>query len=260
MHRPRFVFGFTALFLTTGIVVIAEQGHGGGPKPQRPTTPQATTAVKPSAAVPPKGAEPAASQKMMKPATAPKAMKPAAPQKPVKTTQASQMKAATPDKASTAKVAKTDKTKPTTAVAATTPTTANVALTPVQEKLKKNTNLATKLTARLPAGTDLMAAAAGFRNLGQFVAAVNVSNNLGIPFADLKTRMVTDGKSLGQAIQALKPVASPTVEAQHAEYDARGMIADSEQQPTSAAVPVTAPSSAAATTSKTKTTTKKPMH
>jgi hypothetical protein len=76
-----------------------------------------------------------------------------------------------------------------------------------------------------------MAASAGFRNLGQFVAAVNVSSNLGIPFDQLKTKMVTDGKSLGQAIQLLKPVASATIEAQHAEYDARGMIADSEKQP-----------------------------
>jgi hypothetical protein len=125
-----------------------------------------------------------------------------------------------------------------------------VALTPVQQKLQKNTNLASKLTSRLPAGTDLMTAAAGFRNLGQFVAAVNVSNNLGIPFAQLKTKMVTENKSLGQAIQVLKPVASATVEAQHAEYDARGMIADSEQQPqTVTAVPTTTTT----TTSKTKT-------
>jgi sensor domain CHASE-containing protein len=75
-----------------------------------------------------------------------------------------------------------------------------------------------------------MAASAGFRNLGQFVAAVNVSNNLGISFTELKTRMVTDGMSLGQAIQSVRPLtASPTIEAQRAEYDARGMIVDSDQ-------------------------------
>ena len=74
----------------------------------------------------------------------------------------------------------------------------------MQQKLQKNTNLAGKLQSRLPAGTDLNTAAAGFRNLGQFVAAVNVSNNLGLDFTTLKTAMVTDGKSLGQAIQSQK--------------------------------------------------------
>ena len=113
-------------------------------------------------------------------------------------------------------------------------------LTPVQQKLQQNTNLAAKLRSRLPAGTDLMTASAGFRNLGQFVAAVNVSNNLNIPFADLKTKMVTDGKSLGQSIQALRPVASATVEAQRAEYDARTMIAERETAaPTSDATTAT---------------------
>ena len=111
-------------------------------------------------------------------------------------------------------------------------TTNNVVLTPVQQKLTKNTNLASKLQSRLPAGTDLMKAADGFRNLGQFVAAVNVSNNLDIPFTRLKTQMVEENLSLGQAIQKLKPTASGTVEAQRAEYDAQGMIYQSEQQNT----------------------------
>jgi hypothetical protein len=53
-----------------------------------------------------------------------------------------------------------------------------VPLTKVQQKLQRNTNLAAKLQGRLPAGADLMTAASGFKNLGQFVAAVNVSNNL----------------------------------------------------------------------------------
>jgi len=119
----------------------------------------------------------------------------------------------------------------TTGASGTTSTTTSgsgtgpaVTLTPVQQKLQKNTNLANKLQGRLPAGTDLMTASSGFRNLGQFVAAVNVSNNLGIPFTQLKTRMVDDGMSLGQSIQALKPTANSTVEASHAEHDADVMI------------------------------------
>lgn len=97
------------------------------------------------------------------------------------------------------------------------PTTTTVTLTPVQQKLQRNTNLAAKLESRLPKGTDLMLAAEGFRNLGQFVAAVNVSNNLKIPFADLKMSMVDEGNSLGQSIKTLRPTADAAREVSIAE-------------------------------------------
>ena len=118
-------------------------------------------------------------------------------------------------------------------VATTTPATTPTgpALTPVQQKLQRNTNLASKLQTRLPAGTDLNAAAAGFRNLGQFVAAVNVSNNLGLDFTTLKTAMVVDGKSLGQAIQAQKSTVDGSTVAARAERDADSMIRSTEQSP-----------------------------
>jgi hypothetical protein len=118
-----------------------------------------------------------------------------------------------------------------TATTGTTTTTGTtIPLTPVQQKLQKNTNLAAKLQSRLPAGTDLNTAAAGFRNLGQFVAAVNVSNNLGLDFTTLKTAMVTDGKSLGQAIQSQTgTTVNATEQAQRAERDADTMIRSSEQ-------------------------------
>jgi hypothetical protein len=118
----------------------------------------------------------------------------------------------------------------------TTPTTSptaptGAALTPVQQKLQQNTNLASKLQSRLPPGTDLNTAAAGFRNLGQFVAAVNVSNNLGLDFPTLKTAMVTDGKSLGQAIQAQKSTVDGTAVATRAEHDADTEIRSTEKAP-----------------------------
>jgi len=118
----------------------------------------------------------------------------------------------------------------------TTPTTSptaptGAALTPVQQKLQQNTNLASKLQSRLPPGTDLNTAAAGFRNLGQFVAAVNVSNNLGLDFPTLKTAMVTDGKSLGQAIQAQKSTVDGTSVATRAEHDADTEIRSTEKAP-----------------------------
>jgi hypothetical protein len=124
----------------------------------------------------------------------------------------------------------------------------------MQQKLAKNTNLASKLQARLPAGTNLMEAADGFRNLGQFVAAVNVSNNLNIPFDKLKADMVTKKMSLGQSIQDLRPTtSSATIEAQHAEYDANTLIAQTEQE-TSVTVSTKVTTKTTATTSTTATT------
>ena len=237
MHRTRFVIGITALFLTTGIVVTAQHGHSGAPKPPHTTTPAPKAA--PSSHSTPKATKTAmATQpKGTKPVSTPKAAH-GSSVKPGKTDKPATAKAPKTDESSTTKVAKADKKNKTTtdtnaAAATTSPatTTSTVTLTPVQQKLQKNTNLAAKLTSRLPEGTDLMLASAGFRNLGQFVAAVNVSNNLKIPFTQLKTKMVTDGLSLGQAIQALKPTASSTIESQRAEYDARGMISESELEP-----------------------------
>ena len=118
--------------------------------------------------------------------------------------------------------------KKNTTTTATTTNTANVTLTPVQQKLQKNTNLASKVSSRLPEGTNLMTASDGFRNLGQFVAAVNVSNNLGISFTDLKSRMVDGNMSLGQAIKQLRPTADATLQSRRAESDADLMIRTSE--------------------------------
>jgi hypothetical protein len=84
-----------------------------------------------------------------------------------------------------------------------------------QDLLQQNSKLSENLAKLLPAGTNVQAAASGFGNLGEFVAAVHVSNNLGIPFADLKTRMLA-GDSLGSAIQALKPGVDGQVEARKA--------------------------------------------
>jgi hypothetical protein len=58
-----------------------------------------------------------------------------------------------------------------------------------------------RLRLLLPPGTDVTLASTGFKNQGQFVAAVHVSRNLGIPFIDLRARMVDSGMSLGQAIR-----------------------------------------------------------
>lgn len=95
----------------------------------------------------------------------------------------------------------------TTLVTPTTPITQTV----------KNPKLEARLLTLLPPGSTIRDASYGFKNWGQFVAAAHVSNNLHIPFAELKARMtgippgtrpgtpvLTTPMSLGQAIQSFK--------------------------------------------------------
>ena len=92
--------------------------------------------------------------------------------------------------------------------------------TPVSQAVK-NPRLESRLLAMLPAGSNIQDASQGFKNWGQFVAAVHVSNNLGLPFDSLKTAMTgiptgaqpgtvpATPMSLGQAIQSLKGGTAP---------------------------------------------------
>jgi hypothetical protein len=129
-----------------------------------------------------------------------------------KTTAKAETRAAKTEAKAARKSGKTPTT--TTEVASTTVVTPT---TPTTQKVK-NAKLEARLLTLLPAGTNIQDASQGFKNWGQFVAAVHVSNNLGIPFVDLKTAMTglvpgttpgttvptTTPMSLGQAIQSLK--------------------------------------------------------
>jgi hypothetical protein len=103
-------------------------------------------------------------------------------------------------------------------------TTGTPTLSPVQQKVQSHTQLANKLQSRLGSHVNVVNAASGFRNLGQFVAAVNVSHNLGIPFTQLKHEMVQRHMSLGQSIQALRPSANADREVQRAQTQTRQMM------------------------------------
>jgi hypothetical protein len=92
-----------------------------------------------------------------------------------------------------------------------------------------------------------MTASEGFRNLGQFVAAVNVSSNLGLDFVKLKTDMVDEGMSLGQAIQTQRKSLDGTTLATTAEKDAATLISSTE--------PSTAPTTSSTSTTSTGSTT-----
>src|ERR1051326_1953433 len=73
-------------------------------------------------------------------------------------------------------------------------------------RIERNPALKAQVQSLLPQGMDLKTAATGFRNQGQFIAALHVSKNLGIPFAQLKSKMTgANPESLGQAIHDLKP-------------------------------------------------------
>lgn len=107
-----------------------------------------------------------------------------------------------------------------TTPATTTTTTVVTPTTPITHSVK-NPKLEARLQTLLPAGTNIQDASQGFKNWGQFVAAVHVSNNLNIPFADLKTAMTglapgttvpaTTPMSLGQAIQSIKGTTEPGI-------------------------------------------------
>jgi hypothetical protein len=86
--------------------------------------------------------------------------------------------------------------------------------------LSKTPQLSARLQALLPAGTNLTDAASGFKNLGQFVAAVHVSHNLGISFNDLKNKIIS-GDSLGKAIHALDPNVNAKQEAKKADKQSK---------------------------------------
>ena len=90
--------------------------------------------------------------------------------------------------------------------------TTNVENNDVETTIRLNPNQEARLQKML-GDIPIQDALAGFKNKGQAIAAVHVSTNLGIPFADLKAKMtgITPGStekaapmSLGQAIQAWK--------------------------------------------------------
>jgi hypothetical protein len=93
-------------------------------------------------------------------------------------------------------------------------------------RLQSDTAFQTRIKNLLPAGMDPATAASGFKNRGQFIAALHVSQNLGIPFDQLKAKMTgistvtaADGTtqtvkseplSLGKSIQELRPTLTTT--------------------------------------------------
>lgn len=76
----------------------------------------------------------------------------------------------------------------------------------VAERFERNPEVAARIEKLIPADTTLASASSGFKNRGQFVAALHVAKNLNIPFDQLKAKMTgNDSMSLGKAVQELRP-------------------------------------------------------
>ncbi len=76
----------------------------------------------------------------------------------------------------------------------------------LEKHMATNPNLASRVQLLLPPGTSLEAAASGFKDEGQFIAALHVSHNLNIPFNELKADLSKSKyASLGRALHDLRP-------------------------------------------------------
>jgi len=91
-----------------------------------------------------------------------------------------------------------------------TSTSGPAGTTNFESRLASNPNLSSRLQSLLPPGASVQSAAAGFKNEGQFIAALHVSHNLNLPFSQLKSEMTgTNHNSLGKAIRDLRPDLGP---------------------------------------------------
>jgi len=93
---------------------------------------------------------------------------------------------------------------------------------PFIQRIDANPKLVARLQPLLPSGMTLDQAADGFKNQGQFIAALHVAKNLNIPFAQLKSEMTgPDHDSLGQAIREINPTADSKAAVHTAEKEAK---------------------------------------
>jgi hypothetical protein len=184
----------TALALCLMLTPLAAASNGKGQAPVKVSSPKALKAPKATA---PKMAK--TTPKVTKPTkvttTAKASSTPKTTTKPTKTTTTSETKLAKPETSSVkakaeTKSVKSSSTASTTAAAPTGPidfTTGKVG-----EHLTRNPKLAEKLGTKLTAmghTGDVFEAAYGFKNFGQFNAAVNNAQNHGLSFEQLKTLM-----------------------------------------------------------------------
>ncbi len=92
---------------------------------------------------------------------------------------------------------------------------------PPEKILNTNPDVAAKLAKLLPTGMKPQQACEGFKRMGDCGAAIHAAQNLGIPFADLKSRLTAENApALDKLIQELKPDVKAKAEAKKAEKQA----------------------------------------
>jgi len=231
MRTPTRWLGFSTIVLTlAGAPVLANPGKGGQSTTPKVQGPKAATTTTTSGA--PKTQKGASGKTTPTTTTNGKSHSPKTTTTSTKTTTTTPTTTTTSGGTSNGGTSTpTDTWRPTNAVSA---------------KVSTKPSIMTKVNTVLPTGTDLNNATLGFKNFGQFVAAVNVSNNLRIPFADLKAAMTgidihglpvattgttgTTGAStpttmsLGQAIHKVAPTVDSETEAQKAFTQANQQI------------------------------------
>lgn len=173
----------TAMVLCLMLAPLDAAAKGKGPAPPKVSSPKAPKA--PRATPSPKTTKTTA-----KVTTPPKVTTAAKGSSTPKTTMTSQTKLAKAD----ARSAKKSSSASTTTLTTTPTTTATFDFTggKVGEKLTRNTKLAEKLGSKLTAmgyTGDVFEAGYGFKNFGQFNAAVNNAQNHSLSFEQLKTLM-----------------------------------------------------------------------
>ncbi len=88
------------------------------------------------------------------------------------------------------------------------------------EELVRNPKLVAKLQPLLPQGMDIQAAAKDFKKMEVFAAALHAARNTGIPFDQIKARMILMD-NLSKVIHTLDPTVDAKAEAKKAEAQAK---------------------------------------
>jgi hypothetical protein len=101
------------------------------------------------------------------------------------------------------------------------------------ERIERSPQLASRVHALLPPGVDLKTAAEGFKNEGQFLAALHASKNLNISFGLIRSKVIGH-KTLGQAIHELQSETNAKAAAKAAEGEAASDIKTSRTLRTAA--------------------------
>jgi hypothetical protein len=201
----------TAVAMTAS---LSAQGKGAGATKAPHVTTKAPTSTGPTSH------GPSTSTGSGKPTTSPAAGKSAGPASDSpKTTTASTSHGSSgdhkPTKTASTSTTTTSTGDGTTTSTGTTTTTEVAPPNAVSTKIGNNPKLLAKVQPQLDAlGLTLEEATAGFRNQGQFIAAMNVAKNRNLDFVALQEAMTKDGLSLGQAAKKVlnTPPAAETPE------------------------------------------------